>query len=109
MTNENMPPASPENKAPIVFERGGKVYANSRDVAALFEKRHDHVLRDIRNAISETGAWGVPNFGEAPYVEPSNGQTYNTFDMTKNGFTYLVQGYTGAKVALLVPGAAVQS
>lgn len=33
--------------APRVLEREGVVYATSSDLADFFDKRHDHILRDI--------------------------------------------------------------
>lgn len=84
---------------PIVHVKNGEVFANSRDVADFFEKRHDHVIRDINNLLM-----GLPKSGDtpfnwfkpAPYVA-QNGETYGSYDMTKDGFTLLVMGYTGAK------------
>lgn len=71
--------------------KDGKVFANSRDVAAYFGKRHDNVLADIDRLITE----GVLNFQETPYQHPQNGQTYRAFDMTRDGFTLLAMGFTG--------------
>lgn len=99
MTHHSMGSNAPKSNTPVVFVRDGVVFANSRDVAAFFEKRHDNVMRDVRNVLSETGSWGLLNFEETPYVDEQNGQTYKAFSMTKNGFTYLVQGYTGPKAA----------
>ena len=62
-------------------------------MAAYFGKRHDHILRDIDALVTE----GVPNFGETPYVSEQNGQTYRSFDMTKDGFTLLAMGFTGGE------------
>jgi phage regulator Rha-like protein len=50
--------ALPEGRV-MVFEREGAVFANSRDVADYFGKRHDHVLRDIRHLVAEAS----PNWG----------------------------------------------
>ena len=36
-------------------------------------------------------------FVERQDINPQNGQIYPSFDMTKDGFTLLVMGYTGAK------------
>ncbi|SIT09208.1 phage regulatory protein, rha family [Thalassospira xiamenensis M-5 = DSM 17429] len=36
-------------------------------------------------------------FFPKPYVNPQNKQTYRSWDMTKDGFTLLVMGYTGKK------------
>ncbi|MFI5409078.1 Rha family transcriptional regulator [Kaistia sp. UC242_56] len=43
-----------------------------------------------------------PRFGSAEfsanlYVHPQNGQTYRSANMTRNGFTMLVMGFTGAR------------
>ena len=70
---------------------------NSRVIADRFEKRHDHVVRDIRRLIDTNPEWGSPNFGETPYVEPSNGQTYQMYEMTRDGYSMLVMGFTGKK------------
>ena len=48
-------------------EKSGKAFVSSRDIARVFEKRHDHVLRDIREIIERDPVWGVSNFGETPY------------------------------------------
>lgn len=85
--------------SPVVFERSGEVKTTSRDVAELFGKRHDNVLRDIA-ALIEAGAGnqgGLLTFEDTPYVEPSNGQTYRQYEMTRDGFTLLAMGFTGAK------------
>lgn len=85
-------------KAPVVFERDGRVFANSRDVAAYFEKRHDHVIRDIDNLMKDLPA---PNLGTALFIESSyadaNGQERRCFDMTRDGFSLLAMGFTGSK------------
>lgn len=96
MSIQNLNLIDPERK-PVVFARDGEVFANSRDVAAFFGKRHDDTLRAIRNLIEQEPDLGVRNFAETPYVEPSNGQTYRSFDMDRDGFTLLAMGFTGAK------------
>lgn len=91
-----MPPD--DKPLPIVFERGGKVHANSRDVAAFFEKRHDNVLADVRQITEEQPAFAALNFQDCPY-RGGNGKTLPSYDMTKDGFTFLVMGYTGQKAS----------
>ena len=77
------------------------MFANSRDVAALFGKQHAHVLRDIRDTLH-------PNLEPMDFtrmfrhtkVETKVGfgtRMDEAEDMTKDGFTLLVMGYTGAK------------
>ena len=63
----------------------------------MFGKRHDDVLRTIRKRLVEAGDWGVRNFAETPYIDPQNGQTYSAYTMTKNGFVFLVQKFSGKK------------
>jgi phage antirepressor YoqD-like protein len=40
---------------------------------------------------------GLLNFKQTPYVDPSTGQTYRAFDMSRDGFALLAMGFTGAK------------
>ncbi|WP_247875296.1 phage regulatory protein/antirepressor Ant [Ochrobactrum sp. Marseille-Q0166] len=82
---------------PVVFERDGGVFTNSRDVAAYFGKEHRNVIRDIDNLIKSEPNLGVLNFEQTPYVEPSNGQTYRSYDIDRDGFALLAMGFTGKK------------
>ena len=91
-TQINSVPVKQEHQ-PVVFIQDGEVFANSRDVAEYFEKRHDHLVRSIENLIAE----GVPNFGDIPYIVPQNGQTYKTYNMDRDGFTLLAMGFSGKK------------
>lgn len=84
-------------RQPVVFAKDGEVFASSRDVAAFFGKQHGHVMRDIDNLIKNEPSLGLSNFGETPYVEVSNGQTYRSYDMDRDGFTLLAMGFTGVK------------
>lgn len=70
---------------------------SSKVVAEKFGKRHDNVQRDIRNIIAENPEWGVLNFEETPYTDPQNGQTYHMYEMTRDGYSMLVMGFTGKK------------
>lgn len=84
---------------PVVFDRDGEVRTTSRDVADLFGKRHDNVLRDIATLVEsgELGSGGPLIFEETPYLEPSTGQTYRQYEMSRDGFTLLAMGFTGKK------------
>ncbi len=96
MTNLQLMPHEAERN-PIVFVRDGEVFANSREVATYFGKRHDDVLKAIRNLIATEPSLGLRNFAETPWVEASTGQTYRSFDMDQDGFALLAMGFTGAK------------
>ncbi|TKI65604.1 hypothetical protein FC756_16270 [Lysinibacillus mangiferihumi] len=82
----------------LVIIQNRQAVTTSLQVAESFEKRHDHVLRDI-----ETILGGLPNFGEAPmfyestYEHPQNKQQYRMFYMNRDGFTLLAMGFTGQK------------
>lgn len=96
MTSIEMTPAYAERN-PVVTVKEGEAFANSRDVAAYFGKRHDDVLKAIRNLLDQERELGVRNFAETPYVEPQNGQTYKSYDMDRDGFALLAMGFTGSK------------
>lgn len=83
----------------ILREVDGKVLANSREVAERFDKRHDHVLRDIKKIIDDLGSpqdW-VHLFYEKTYINEQNKQVYPEFEMSRDGFTLLAMGFTGKK------------
>lgn len=69
----------------------------SRIISVKFDKRQDNVHRDIRTLIATNPEWGVLNFEETLYVDPQNGQTYKMFEMTRDGYSMLVMGFTGKK------------
>lgn len=92
----------------IIETYNNEAVVSSREIAERFEKRHDHVIRDI-----ETLLGGVPKIGETPsesqksrlnemfhwteYVHPQNGQSYPMYLMNRDGFGLLVMGFTGKK------------
>ncbi|EDN8993461.1 transcriptional regulator [Listeria monocytogenes] len=84
------------------------VFADTKDtarvdslfVAEFFEKRHDHVLRDIgkitapKSGLSEE--FIKSNFKRTHYKD-ATGRKLPCYAMTRDGFTMLVMGYTGKK------------
>lgn len=84
-------------RMPVVAIVHGEVMADSRDVAAFFEKRHDNVLRDIGGLLKSEETLSLRHFTEDRVVEGQNGQTYRRYRMTRDGFTLLAMGFTGAK------------
>ena len=81
----------------ILSTQNGEPVASSRQIAENFEKRHDHVMRDI-----DTFKKDVPNFGEM-FFEAEAPDSYDrpqrTYLMNRDGFSLLVMGFTG-KAAL---------
>lgn len=86
---------------PIVTIKDGKVFANSRDVADFFGKRHDNVLRAI-DRLDCSEKFRSLNFEES-FLEVETGRgahrVFRAFDMTKDGFAFLVMGFTGREAA----------
>ena len=79
-----------------ITEKDGKAVVSSRDVAQVFEKRHDNVLRDIKKIIDSDDDWGLLNFEEMYYAD-SYGREQSEYAITRDGFTLVVMGYTGEK------------
>ena len=64
----------------------------SLEVAELTGKRHDHVMRDIRNILSQLKDGADPNFGVSEYKD-TTGRTLPCYRLTKEGCLCLVSGY----------------
>lgn len=81
----------------LVFQNSnGSDVTTSLIVAEVFGKNHKDVLRDIEK-LSCSEDFRVRNFAHTPYTHPQNGQVYHYYEMTKDGFSFLVMGYTGTK------------
>ena len=64
----------------------------SLEVAELTGKRHDSILRDIRNILSQMDEISLHNFVESTYTS-DRGKEYPMFNLTKEGCLCLVSGY----------------
>lgn len=85
---------------PVVSIQNNQVITTSLEVARIFSKRHDHVMRSIESLIFECGADHAPNFGEMVFdVEIGSGAVRQSkgFNLTKDGFTLLAMGFTGKR------------
>ena len=88
---------SPEVEAvPRLFLSGGAFHCDSRDIAVHFGKQHKHVLRDIDKALESLGDFGRSNFGPSSYLN-EQGKTQRCFHLTRDGFTIIAMGFTGAQ------------
>lgn len=75
-----------------------QLVTTSKEVAETFDKRHDHILRDI-DALKKD----VPNFGEMFFestAEDSYGRPQRMFYMNRDGFSLLAMGFTGANAMM---------
>lgn len=73
---------------------------SSLQVAEIFGKRHDHVLRDIRQVLTQVPEIFIKsNFGvvEYPVRRGFGTEMVKAYLLSKDGFTLLTMGYTGEK------------
>ena len=85
---------------PEIFVRDRQAVCSSLDVAAHFNKKHLHVLRDIKqlkNFFNESKIGVVEiNFHPVTYTDPK-GEARPAYNLTRDGFTLLAMGFTGAE------------
>ena len=81
----------------IEKNKAGLPTVTSLQVAEKFGKRHDHVLRAIREAECSP-EFAAPNFGGGFYKD-GNGQDRPMFNITRDGFVFLAMGFTGKEAA----------
>lgn len=73
---------------------------SSLQVAEIFGKRHDHVLRDIEQILTQVPEIFIkPNFGvvEYPVRRGFGTEMVKAYLLSKDGFALLTMGYTGEK------------
>jgi anti-repressor protein len=78
----------------LVKIENDRMITTSKMIAETFEKRHDHVLRDIENLKKD-----LPNFGEMFFeteAPDSYGRLQRVYQMTRDGFSLLAMGFTGS-------------
>ncbi|MGR5975287.1 Rha family transcriptional regulator [Bacillus paranthracis] len=83
----------------IVFIENNEVVTDSLNVAQVFGKHHKNVMVAIKNLLTELhdlgDKEGMLNFKPTQYTQTQNGQVYNKYNLTKDGLTMLVMGFTG--------------
>lgn len=82
----------------FIYAKGNDLKTDSRKVAIAFDKEHKHVMRDIRELFKEEPEFAKSNFGLC-YENSNlqNGKPQPYYEMTKDGFIFLVMGFSGAK------------
>lgn len=75
---------------------GDKLTTDTLKVAAVHGKRHNDVLRLVRQRIEEAGEWGLRNFAQSSYAN-EQGKEQPLFLMTKLGYAFLAGKLTGKK------------
>lgn len=79
----------------VKINNAGKDVTTSLIVAQVFGKEHKNVLRDIEN-LSCSDNFNRLNFERIAYKDVRN-REQTAYEMTKDGFSFLVMGYTGEK------------
>lgn len=84
-----------------ITNRDGRLTVSSLQVAKDFEKRHDKLMSEIERMYGDLTGYaqngGDPLFIEATYQNPQNKQWYKYYELTRDGFSLLVMGFTGKK------------
>lgn len=84
-----------------LYEKDNKIFCDSLQISSELKKRHDHVLRDIKNKINDILKSNDPKFGEINFLKDTYKDDRNRkqtkYLMTKDGFTFLVTSYSGTK------------
>lgn len=84
----------------LVFKgQNDQVLTTSLLVAEKFGKEHSKVMRDIEY-LSCSVEFRAANFGVSSYISQQNKELPMCV-MTKDGFSFLVMGYTGKKLGYL--------
>lgn len=82
---------------PSVSLIDGRPATTSLAIAEHFGKRHDHVIRSIKDLIANCPEnFTAPNFGVSEYTDET-GRKLPMFNVFFDGFILLVMGYTGKK------------
>ena len=76
----------------------GKPMADSRHIAEHFDKRHGDTLRAIE-MLECSEEFAERNFAFSSYRPDGATRDYKMCQMTRDGFTFLVMGFTGKKAA----------
>lgn len=90
-------PLPTEHFSPSVTLHHGRPATTSREVASFFGKRHDDVIKSIRNLQPNCPEqFTARNFAVSEYTDET-GRTLPLFILYRDGFMLLVMGYTGKK------------
>ncbi|EGX6617156.1 Rha family transcriptional regulator [Salmonella enterica] len=89
-------------ESPKVFFNNGRLVTTSQAIADYFDKQHKHVLEKIRS-LDCSPEFTTANFStvvikvQAGFME----KDAEGYEVTKDGFMFLVMGFTGKKAARL--------
>lgn len=84
----------------LVFEHSGELVTTSKLVSQAFGRRHTDVCRSITKLTCSEN-FKSANFFAHPQKNEQNGESYTLWEMTKDGFMFLVMGFTSKKAGAI--------
>lgn len=81
----------------LVLIREDKVLTTSKIIADAFEKRHADIIRVLKN-LECSDEFNQRNFTPVEYVD-QKGEKRPMYSISRDGFMFLVMGFTGKKAA----------
>lgn len=88
---------TPTFSHPQVTVENGRAVTTSVAVAEYFGKRHDNVIQKIK-LLDCSSEFNALNFKDVTYTD-AKGEKRPAYQITKNGFVFLVMGFTGKRAA----------
>ncbi len=85
------------HKQPLVRRSGDQLITTSIDVSQHFGKKHQHILEAVRN-LDCSPEFNASNFRPITYMDRRKRQK-PAYEITRDGFSYLCMGFTGAAAA----------
>lgn len=86
-----------------LINENGKIYVDSRQVAEMIGKRHDHLMRSIDGYVKVLGQnpkLGADNFFVKSSYQAGTGKTYPCYKLTRKGCDMVANKLTGEKGVL---------
>ncbi|MPM42977.1 hypothetical protein SDC9_89649 [bioreactor metagenome] len=83
-----------------ILNQDGQLVVTSRQIAEDFDKRNSHVVEAIENKIKSLTAENSEVEISKLFIPTTfnhNGNEYKEYLLTRDGFTFIVMGFTGAK------------
>lgn len=94
----NMPVSPQDFNGIEIVEHSGALMTSSLGVAERFEKRHADVLRAV-DGLECSADFRERNFAFSTYRPDGQRRDYPYVLMTRDGFSFLAMGFTGARAA----------
>ena len=86
-------PLSEITKSFGIIIRDGQIMVSSREVARVFGKKHKNVLQSI-DLTQCSDRFREQNYEASAYID-EQGKKRREYYMTRDGFTFMVMGFTG--------------